>query len=68
MGQLTKPTQTTYWIAYSNDNTILHHGITEPNQETITGQPNFEYNTDKQTILDRVIELGFESISFDTES
>ena len=42
MRELANPTQTTYWIAYSDDRTVVHYGKTEPEQSTTTGQPNLD--------------------------
>lgn len=42
MAELINPQQTTYWIAYSNDKSVVHYGKTEPTQSTTTGQPNFD--------------------------
>ena len=42
MGELKYPNESTYYVANSVDGKIIHYGITDPNQVTITGQPVFE--------------------------
>jgi hypothetical protein len=65
MKELNKPLETTYWIAYSDDKKIICWGITEPDNVTTTGQPNFEYSINKQDIIDRLKNLGYETKFYD---
>lgn len=58
MTDINKPEQTTYWIAYNEDKSILQYGITNPDQETTIGQPFAETFTDKDTWLNRLAELN----------
>jgi hypothetical protein len=39
MSEIQYPSEPTYWLAYSNG--VRHSGVTEPDQVTTTGQPNF---------------------------
>ena len=43
--EINKPAEPTYWRAYGPDGTI-HEGVTEPNQVTTTGQPDFVFSAD----------------------
>ncbi len=46
-----------YWLAYSDDLSVFHIGVTEVGQVTTTGQPNFErFNTEAE-LEKRVDEL-----------
>ena len=65
MAEIYKPEQTTYWIAYSNDNQIVHWGETNPESVTTSGMDNFEYNIDKVTLIRRLEELGYETKMYD---
>lgn len=42
MKEINKPSQTKHWIANSEDGSIMHEGITEPNQVTSTGLHTLE--------------------------
>jgi len=47
-----KPVKRTYWIAFTHDAKedkypVAHYGYTDPNQETISGQPGFEVFDDE---------------------
>ena len=58
--ELQNPEHKTYWIAYSDDKKVVHYGITETNQVTTTGLDNFEFDTDKQKLMERITELGLD--------
>ena len=42
MGEIKYPKTRTFYVAYSDDEKVIHYGVTEPNQVTSTGQPRFE--------------------------
>ena len=42
MKELKYPENIKYWIVHNEDGSVMHTGITEPNQVTTTGQPVFE--------------------------
>jgi len=42
MKEVAYPEKRTFYVAYSDDGKIIHYGVTEPNQVTTTGQPQFE--------------------------
>jgi len=50
MGEIAKPTRTTFYIAYGPDGTT-HTGFTESGQVTTTGQPSLEYSADENDYL-----------------
>ncbi len=52
-GEINKPTNPTYFLAYSVDGT-RHIGITEPNQVTSTGQETLTYDDDPSAFLDAI--------------
>jgi DMSO/TMAO reductase YedYZ molybdopterin-dependent catalytic subunit len=54
------PTEPTWWIAFSADTTIVHHGYVEPPNRVVTGQPNVETYPDSVAWAERVVELGGE--------
>lgn len=37
--EISKPTETVYWVARNADGSVLHEGTTSPDQVTTTGQP-----------------------------
>lgn len=41
MAEIAYPEDTIYWVARNSDGSVLHHGHTEPDQVTTTGQPTF---------------------------
>lgn len=47
MPEINKPTEATYWVARNADGSVLHHGVTDTNQVTTTGQPTFVYDTEQ---------------------
>jgi len=49
-----------WWIAYNEDKSILHKGVTEIGSETVSGQPLHEIFNTEQEYLDRLIELNIE--------
>lgn len=51
MPEINKPTSATYWVARNADGSVLHHGVTDTNQVTTTGQPTFVYDTDQSQQL-----------------
>lgn len=50
MKEIKYPTQTTYFIAYTNDR-ICAWGIVNPNQDMVTGQPNLYQTIDENEWL-----------------
>lgn len=46
MKEIKYPSQTTYFIAYTNDR-VCAWGVVEPDQEMVTGQPNLYQTTDR---------------------
>ena len=56
MGEISKPTERTHYVAYGPGG-VIHQGVTEPNQATTTGQPSFIYNADPE-VLAGDIEAG----------
>ena len=56
MAKLNYPTDTTYFIAWGAD--VVAYGVTEPDQCTETGQPNFETFTDFDLFTARLLDLG----------
>ncbi len=49
-----------YWIARSNDNSVVHIGETSPGQVTSSGQEIMEQFTSKDEWSARALELGIE--------
>ncbi len=54
-----KPAKRTYWIAFTKDvkedkYPVAHYGYTDPNQETISGQPSFEVFSDEKKWKDKI--------------
>lgn len=49
-----------WWIAFSADTTVVHHGVVEPPNAVTTGQPHVETYTDSTAWAERVVELGGE--------
>jgi len=54
-----KPAKRTYWIAFTKDAKedkypVAHYGYTDPNQETISGQPGFEVFSDEKKWKDKI--------------
>lgn len=47
-----------YWVATSNDLTVVHYGLTEHGMVTTTGQPNLETFDNEADYLARLTELG----------
>jgi len=63
------PTEPTWWIAFSADTSIVHHGYVEPPNRVMTGQPNVETYTDSVAWAERVVELGgvvFDDVNADS--
>jgi len=55
--EINKPANTTYYRAYGPDGTV-HEGVTEPNQVTITGQPEFIFDEDPEIFAGLVADSG----------
>jgi len=47
MKEIVKPKDATFFVARSADGSVLHKGVTEPNQITSTGQPVLEHSADE---------------------
>ena len=54
----------TYWIAYSDDLSVIHHGTMVVGQSLKTGQPNLFKTTVKNKWLDKLDEFG---VTIETE-
>jgi len=51
MPEIAKPERATYFIARNGDGTIVHYGVTQPNQVTTTGQSVLEYTNEEPEYL-----------------
>jgi len=51
-------TQTTWWIAKSTDNTIIHYGVVDINNIVESGQEELEMFIVEQEWIDRLLVLG----------
>lgn len=51
--QISFPTQTTYWIAYT-DSSIFAYGECTPEQEMQTGQPLLFYTTNREEWIEKL--------------
>jgi hypothetical protein len=49
---------TKWWIAYNEDKSVVHNGVTEVGSETSSGQPSYEIFDNEQDYLNRLIELN----------
>ena len=49
---------TKWWIAYNEDKSVVHNGVTEVGSETSFGQPLCETFNNEQDYLNRLIELN----------
>lgn len=56
MSEINKPTERTYWLAYSDG--VRHSGITEPNQVTTTGQASLIHDVDAEQFAADVDNAG----------
>lgn len=52
----------TYFIARSEDNTVIHNGDVDAGVKIETGQPILEVTEDERTYLARCEELGIEIV------
>lgn len=50
----------TYFIARSEDNSVIHNGDVDAGVKIETGQPILEVTEDEQAYLDRCEELGIQ--------
>jgi hypothetical protein len=53
---LTYPSVTTYWVAFSDE--FICYGVCQPDQQTTTGLANFESYTERELWTNRLLELG----------
>ena len=66
MAELKFPKDRTFWTAYSDDGKVIHYGVTEPDQVTTTGQPNFKISTnvkDIEKILKEELKVSAEELA-----
>jgi len=56
MSEIKKPAEPTYWVAYSDG--VTHTGVTQTNQVTNTGQPNFEHSQQAREFAKLVNDAG----------
>lgn len=66
--EIYKPNKVTYWLAYSNDKQTIQYGITNPDQVTTSGAENFEYDIDKNKLIQRLIDLNYKFIDGETNA
>ena len=66
MHEINKPTQITYFLAFSNDETICHYGKINTNQCLTVNQPNLETFFVKQDWIVRAADFGH-TIDYDQE-
>ena len=62
MAGISGHTEDTYWIARSEDNSVIHYGLVLIGDIMETGQPILESFTDKQEWIARLSELGIEYV------
>ena len=54
MPEISKPTESKWWIARNGDGSVLHQGINEPNQVTTTGQPMLDSSDSESEQLQKL--------------
>ena len=63
MGHIHHPSQTTYWIIFNNDQTVVeNYGITEPNQCTDSIFTLTTYSTETEGVKSAEAVNGFEPV------
>ena len=55
---ITNETTTKWWVAYNEDKSVIHNGVTEIGMETISGQPLYEIFDTEGDYLIRLAELN----------
>lgn len=59
--KIEKPTERTYWIVYYADKSVMHAGVTEPNQVTeMEDSYTLETFTDESAYITRAAELSID--------
>lgn len=54
MPEISKPTESKWWIARNGDGSVLHQGINEPDQVTTTGQPTLDLSDSESEQLQKL--------------
>jgi len=60
--EITKPERATYFMAYDSIRGTYHSGVTQPNQETVSGQPSFVAEADEIEFLKKTDNTSVEYI------